>query len=538
MMSGLDHAPRYTEQQKRGFIDQGLWNDDTLASYLEKWARETPEKPAIVAGDRTLSYAETLGAARRFANSLLGLGLGKGDVVGIQLPNLPEYLIAYFGVTMMGGILGTLHMPYRAAEMAPLMNHGRMRALICGAATERYDAPATAMELKALVPTLEHVIVLGAPAPDECHDLGRLIADGADRDIADPPGPDDFALLCFTSGTAAAPKAVLRDYRTITANARNYSPTIELSADDVVMTAPPFTHVFGLCCVACTLWAGATNLLMDLFTPDAFIRGIHDGRPTVLFCAPAHIAATHKAGLFDSHDCGSIRDVVVAGAVCPPDVAATFERYLPNGRVGQLFGMTEVILVMQTPLDAGPETRHSSTGRATIGIEARVAGPDGSPLGPGAEGELEIRGYTVLAGYLDNDAANRASFTDDGFFRTGDLATIDTDGNVVITGRVKHVINRGGIKINPTDIENLITAHQAVVQAAIVAMPDDVLGEKACLFVELAASASFNFGEMTAYLEANGVAKMRWPERLETVDAMPMTPTRKIIKDELAKLLS
>jgi len=504
-MGSLDQAPRHTDKQKRRFIEQGFWNDDTLATYLEKWARETPEKPAIVAGDRTLSYAETLAASRRFANSLLALGLGKGDVVGIQLPNVPEYLIAYFGVTLMGGILGTLHMPYRAAEMVPLMNHGRMRALICGAATERHDAPATAFALKSQVPTLEHVIVLGAQVPDGCHDLARLIADGADCDIADPPGPDDFALLCFTSGTAAAPKAVLRDYRTITANARTYSPTIELSAADVVMTAPPFTHVFGLCCVACTLWA--------------------------------HIAATHKAGLFDSHDCGSIRDVVVAGAVCPPEIAATFERYLPNGRVGQLFGMTEVILVMQTPLNVGPEIRHASTGRATVGIDARVTGDDGAPLGASAEGELEIRGYTVLAGYLGNDEANRASFTDDGFFRTGDLATIDADGNVVITGRVKHVINRGGIKINPTDVENLITAHDAVVQAAIVAMPDEVLGEKACLFIELAPGASFGFDEMIAYLDANGVAKMRWPERLEHVAEMPMTPTRKIIKDELAKLL-
>ena len=536
-MSGLEHAPRYTDEQRRRFIDQGLWNDDTVATYLEKWARETPDKPAIAAGDRTLSYAETHAAARRFANSLLGLGIGKGDVVGIQLPNLPEYLIAYFGVTMLGAILGTMHMPYRAAEMAPLMNHGRMRALICGAATERYDAPATAIGLKAQVPTLEHVIVLGATVPDGCHDLARMIADGAERDIADPPGPDDFALLCFTSGTAAAPKAVLRENRTITANARTYAPTIELSADDVVMIAPPFTHVFGLCCVACTLWAGATNLLMDLFTPESFIRGIHEGRPTVLFCAPAHIAGTHKAGLFDSHDCGSIREVVVAGAVCPPEVAATFERYLANGHVGQLFGMTEVILVMQTPLDAGPEIRHTSTGRATAGIETRVAGADGTPLDTGEEGELEIRGYTVLAGYLGNDQANRESFADDGFFRTGDLATIDADGNVVITGRVKDVINRGGIKINPTDIENVITAHQAVVQAAIVPMPDEVLGEKACLFVELAPGAVFDLDEATSWLAEHGVAKMRWPERLEIVDAMPMTPTRKIIKGELAKLL-
>ena len=161
----------------------------------------------------------------------------------------------------------------------------------------------------------------------------------------------------------------------------------------------------------------------------------------------------------------------------------------------------------------------------------------GEPAAIGEDGEIEIRGASVVPGYFANDAANREAYSGLGWFRTGDLAAADAEGNIRITGRVKDVINRGGIKINPTDLENLITAHDAVVQAAIVAMPDEVLGEKACLFVELAPGASLGFDEMTDYLAANGVAKMRWPERLEHVAEMPMTPTRKIIKDELAKLL-
>ena len=499
--------------------------------------RGHPKRSRSRRRDRSLSYAETHAAARRLANALIDLGIRKGDVVGIQLPNLAEYLIAYFGVTMMGAVLGTLHMPYRRGEMAPLMNHGRMRALICGAATDAYDAPATALALKNDVPTLEHVMVVGGAAPPDCHSLDDMIANGPDREIADPPGPDDPALLCFTSGTSAKPKGVVRTYRTITANARTYSPTIDLAAEDVVMVAPPFTHVFGLCCVNCTLWAGATNLLMPAFTPDVYIERIHNGRPTVLFSAPAHLAATNKAGLFDTHDLDSLREVVVAGSVCPPEVAAAMEKYLADGRVGQLFGMTEVILVMQTPADETPAVRHSSTGRATVGIEARVTDENDEILGPDEEGELEIRGYTVFAGYLRNDEANRDAFTEDGFFRTGDLATIDRDGNVVITGRVKDIINRGGIKINPTDIENVVSAHESVIQAAIVPMPDDVMGEKACLFVTLVPGAGLEFDEMTDFLASHGIAKMRWPERLEVVDEMPMTPTRKIIKGELGKRL-
>jgi len=535
-MAAPSDFPRHRPEDAADFIARGYWNGDTLATFLRGWADAAPDKTAIRAPDREFTYRETFAAALRLANSLLDLGLRKGDTVAIQLPNLPEFLIAYFGVTMMGGVLATMHMPYRAGEMEPLLRHGNARAVIAAAPSAAYDAPAAMRGLRCKVPSLEHVIVATGPAAPGTLALHDLIARGSDRDIADPPAARDPCLLCFTSGTSAAPKGVLRTYETLTANARIFAPEIRLTQDDLVMVAPPFTHVFGLCCVNLTLRVGATNVLMPLFSPEAYAGTIKRGRPSVVFSAPAHIAATLKAGLLENRDdLASIRDVIVAGSVCPPEVAAAFEQRLPHGRVGQLFGMTEVILVMQTPLDASQAVRHHSTGRCTRGIEARIAAADGRALGAGAEGELQLRGYSVFAGYLDNDAANRVSFTADGWFKTGDLATMDPDGNVVITGRVKDLINRGGIKINPTDLENLIAAHDSVVQAAIVPMPDPILGEKACLFVTLVPGKSLTFEQMTRYLADNDVAKMKWPERLEVIAEMPMTPTRKIIKGELAR---
>ena len=532
-------VPPYPPADVKRFNDAGWWrDDDTITHYIARWARETPDKPAIVAPDRALTYAETYRAARRFANALSELGIEKSDVVGIQLPNHPEFLIAYFGVTMIGAVLGTLHMPYRAGEMIPLMNHGQMRAMICGAATAAYDAPATVLGLKKDVPTLEHVIVLGEVVPEGCLSMADMIDNGADRDIADPPVPADHALLCFTSGTSAAPKGVLRDHQTAMANGRVFAPTFDKTSDDVVMVVAPYSHVYGLCGVNNTLAVGGTHLLIPVFSPEAYAERIQNGRPTVIYSVPAHIAATHKAGLFDTHDLSSLRLVIVAGSVCPPEVAAAMDRYLPNGKVGQLFGMTELILITYTPLELGPEIRHVSTGQLTDGIEARIADPDGSVVPIGEEGEFQLRGYTVMPGYLDNDEANRASFTEDHWFKSGDLATVDDDGNYVITGRVKDIINRGSIKINPTDIENIMSGHDKVIQAAVVPMFDDLLGEKGGLFVTLIPDATLTFDDMTSYLAANDVAKMRWPERLEIVDEMPMTPTRKIIKGELAKRLA
>ena len=539
-MTGLTDFPRHSPALARQFRDRGFWNDDRLADYLERWADETPEKVAIAAPDRDIAYAEWRDRSRRFANALLGLGLRRGDVVAIQYPNHPEFLIAFLGVAMMGGVLCTLHMPYRAGEMAPLMNHGRARAVICTAADARYDAPATMEGLKAQVPSLEHIIVVGGDGSVGRGagglDFDALIDGATDDPIADPPAAADPVILCFTSGTSASPKGVVRTHETFTSNLRIYPQTIGLTAADRILVAPPFTHVFGLSCGMLGLCYGATNVLMPLFSPELYADRLIRGRPTVVFSAPAHVAATIKAGLLDDADLASIRDVIVAGSVCPPEVAATLERRMPNGRTGQLFGMTETILIMQTPLDAPPAVRHTSTGRKTVGIEARIADPETDEEVPtGIEGELQLQGYSVFPGYLNNPDANARAFAADGFFRTGDLATVDADGNVVITGRVKDVINRGGIKINPTDVENLLQAHPAIVLAAVVPMPDEVLGERMCLFVTLAPGASLTFDEMTAWLERNGVAKMRWPERLEVVDEMPMTPTRKIRKGELAK---
>ena len=443
------------------------------------------------------------------------------------------------GTAMMGGILATMHMPYRGGEMEPLLEHGEAKAVICTAPLPNHDAPATMLALKQHVASLEHVLVAGDEPPAGTLSLTRMIAEGSDTPIADPPSVEDFCSLCFTSGTSAAPKGVMRSYQSFAANARVFSPVIELTADDVVMVAPPFTHVFGLCCANLTLFSGATNLLMPLFTPEGLRRlpgewavpAWSSARPRISPRPPRPGSSTGSTSPRSATSSSPARFVRRRWR-------AAFEKRLPGGRVGQLFGMTEVILVMQTPLDAPPQVRHGSTGRCTEGIEARVAGPDGAVLGVDEEGELQISGYTVMAGYLKNDAANAEAFTADGWYRTGDLATINADGDVVITGRVKDLINRGGIKINPTDLENAVMAHEAVIQAAIVPMVDDVMGEKACLFVTLTPGASLSFDEMTGYLAGQGFAKMKWPERLEVIDEMPMTPTRKIIKGELVARLT
>jgi cyclohexanecarboxylate-CoA ligase len=529
LRKALDFDPRVSSR----YLRSGAWNGDTVTSWLERWAKETPDAPAIRSAAGDVSYRDTHRKALRLANSFLALGLQRGDVVSIQLANTPDFVLLYFAITMMGGVVSTMHMPYRGGEMEPLLRHAVARAVVCGPATESYDAPATMLGLRDRVPTVEHVIVSGGPAPAGTLSLDDLIEGGTADRIANPAVAADPAILCFTSGTSSAPKAVIHNYHTMLANNRAVADMYGMRRDDIVLGGPPFTHAFGLCVLNMTLMCGGACLLLPQFTPPALMETIERARPTALFVAPAHVAACMKAGLFGKHDLTSVRIATISGSLCPGDVAHALDDALPNGSVGIMWGMTECFMGLHTPFDGPADLRCETLGTTTPTFEARMIGPDGSIVPDGTEGELEIRGCSVIAGYYGNDEANRSSFTGDGWFRTGDLAMRDAKGCMHITGRVKDVINRGGIKINPTDIEALIDRHPSILMSAIAPVPDEVLGERACLYVQLRPGTSITLEECCAWLDSNGVAKMKWPERLVTLDEMPMTPTRKVIKGAL-----
>lgn len=530
LRKALDFDPRSSSKHLR----LGHWNGDTVTSWLEKWAVKTPEAIAIrgPAGDKT--YAEANTASLRLANALLELGIQKGDVVAIQLPNTEAFVLLYLAITRIGAVVSTLHMPYRSGEILPLLRHGNARAVVCGPATVAYDAPAAMLSLRDEVDTLDHVIVAGGETPEGAHALETLIETGAKSAIVNSPVAADPAILCFTSGTSSAPKAVVHNYHTMLGNNRIAASLYGMTSDDAVLGGPPFTHAFGLCVLNFALMEGATSVLMAAFSPPGLMEIIETARPSVLFVAPAHVAACRKAGLLDKHDLSSVRLATISGSACAPDIAYALESALPNGSVGQMWGMTECFMGLHTPFDGPADIRCESLGGTTPTFEARMIATDGTLATDGDEGELEIRGCSVIAGYFNNDDANRSAFSGDGWFRTGDLAVRDANGSVRITGRVKDLINRGGIKINPTDIEAIIDAHPAVMMSAIAPVPDDILGEKACVYIQINDHSSISLEDICGWLEQQNVAKMKWPERLVIVDEMPMTPTRKIIKSALS----
>lgn len=514
----------------------GYWNDETLSDWLERNARERPGHAALRLGDTVWSYQRLRAEALAVAQGLSALGIRRGDVVAVQLPNTPEFVLAYLAIASLGAVMQTLHMPYRAADLEGLLRHSGAVAVVCLDATKDYPAASTFLDLRACLPALREVIAVGDTAPQGARLWSAMTAADAAVELPRLGGADPFLLL-YTSGTTSSPKGVPHAYQDFLANARLSAAELALGPDDVILSAAPFTHLYGLFTVNMALAVGATIALLPAFAPPGLADAIRIMRPTAAFTAPAHIAACLNGGLFDGLDMTCLKFVQISGSAVPPALGRTLEPRLGGGKVMQLWGMTELQAGAFTrPADPEP-VRLESTGRASPGTELRVVDADGIELPAGGEGELQMRGPSLFAGYLDNPQATQEAFAEGGWFRTGDLAAFDAGGNVRLTGRVKEIINRGGVKFNPLDIEAMLLRHPAVAEVAVAPIPDPVLGEKACCFVVTRPGHSFSLEEMRNFLASEGVGKVKWPERLELVASMPLTPTRKIIKGELVRQL-
>tara|TARA_B100000315_G_scaffold68926_1_gene62820 strand:+ start:702 stop:2309 length:1608 start_codon:yes stop_codon:yes gene_type:complete len=535
-MTDLNSALNYSAKDRKEFLEAGWWNDDTPNKWVAKWAAERPDAPIAISMDQTLTYKEVEERANRFAAGLLALGFKKGDVIGFQLPNIPEILVAYLGIQAIGAVPSLMHMPYRATELEPLLNHVEAKGVVCLAASEAYNAPTTFEALKASVPSLETVIVVGGDAPSEAVSYADLIATEA-VEITELPSVDDPAMICFTSGTSAAPKAVVHPYRTIMASARFGLVDMAYTPDDVILCAPAFTHAFGVMITLSAIAAGAASPMMPVYSPPALAELIKYSKATILCCGPAHVMAGKAGGLWDPEYTKTLKYIYMGGAACTPEVMHTIEESCPNGKAFQIWGMTETMMPILLPLDANFEDRKKYLGTPPIGHEVRSVDEDGNILEPGEEGELEYRGPFLFASYYLNDKANASSFTEDGWFKTGDMVIIDEGDNVAMTGRVKDIINRGGIKINPLDVETVLDERPDVLQSAVVPMPDELLGERACLFLVMAPDKTITLDEVRDFLESKNIMKAKWPERLEIVAAMPITATRKVIKGKLVEML-
>jgi cyclohexanecarboxylate-CoA ligase/acyl-CoA synthetase len=487
----------HRDEREAQYNARGWWADDTLARWLARHVRERPDAPALAFQDLVLSWRDL---ERRILSTAAGLrarGVGPGDVVALQLPNTPEFVLSYLAIARLGAVTCPLHMPYRGAEIQALMRHSGARLAIC-------------------MPQSKQMFEGRGIAFDEIEPSERFHPE-------DQPGPQDPFLLLYTSGTTAAPKGVMHPYRTMLGNGRVSAPEHGLHEESRVLCAAPLSHLYGLYSLHCAWAVGACTVLLPAFKPDELGSTVEKLKPTALWTAPAHVAACRAAGAFERYDWSSLELAIASGSIAPPSLIRYFAEKLPRCAVTQLWGMTEVQAGLYTRPGDPFEMSATSAGRPSPGTEVRLS----------AEGELQVRGPSLFSGYLKDPTETTKAFTSEGWFRTGDLGEARGE-YFAITGRSKDLINRGGVKINPADVEMLLDSHPKVLQSALVPMPDAVLGERACLFVSLKnPSVPVSLEELVNYLMSKEIARNKLPERLVIVAEMPLTPTRKIIKSRL-----
>lgn len=534
----LRAAFQFPAENVARYVADNWWQGHTLSRWTEDISTRFPKHPAFEDGPAVVSYSELSQRVECLSAGLLDLGLRRGDVVAVQLPNDRRYLEIYLAVAAIGAVMTTLYLPHRRHEMATLLKHSGARAFVGLPQLGDFNPLATVNALAEELPNLAFLVDAEGSGQEVSADLNIVgfdaLAEARELNfIRTEPVAADPLLLLYTSGTTAAPKGVPHNSHTLLSNAWYGKDAHCISAQDRLLSAAPFGHLFALYSVHLSLAAGATQLFLPQFSPPDLAAAVAEMRPTVLFAAPAHMAASLNAGLINPDAWQSLRLIILSGSALPAELAKKIQEVLPEADICQLWGMTETQAGLYTRPGDGIDIAARSAGRPSPGTDVRVVGPRAGELPAGQEGELQVRGPLLFPGYLDNEEANKAAMTEDGWFRTGDLATIDSEGYVSITGRSKDVINRGGVKFNPADIEAAVEEHPQILQAAIVAIPDSVLGERACLVVTAADSTQLSLVEMQAFLQSKEIAKQKWPEVIVYVDAMPLTPTRKVIKGKL-----
>jgi cyclohexanecarboxylate-CoA ligase/acyl-CoA synthetase len=514
------------------FRAQGWWRDETLGDWLDRVIAQAPERAAILAADRSLSYAEFGAQVASFAAGLLECGVRRGDVVIVHLPNVPEFLIAWLAISAIGAVMQTVHTPYGIRELEHLISHGGAKAAIALAQSRGRSPAGEIASLQKRIAALELVVAVGDDVPGTLN-FETVSERGRAKSLVPRALASDPFLLLYTSGTTSSPKAVSVTFNHFLSNARLCAAEFGLRHDDRILCLAPYTHLYGLYALELGFATGATACLLDVFTPAGLVEVLKRAKPTVLIAGPAHIGPCLQQKLFTDVDFSALRFAVLSGSTVPATLSAAFEELLPNGRVVQAWGMTELQFGACSRPSDSRAVRFDTIGRATPGTELRIANDENQVLPRGEVGELQVRGCSLFSGYVRNPEANRTAFSGDGWLRTGDLASMDDAGNVLLRGRSKELINRGGVKFNPIDMEIAIAGHPAVAQVAIAPIPDPLLGERASCFVVLKDGASLSFEDLKTFLAERKFAKFTWPEQLAIVADMPVTPTRKVIKKEL-----
>lgn len=534
-------ATRYTPEMIEEYVEKGYWERTSWPEVWGRNARDFPSREAIVDSRRRFTWSEANRLIDRLAIGLKKLGFKRDEVLAIQLPNSIENCLLRLACEKAGIICLTILTALRHRELEYILKYVEASGIVIPWRFRNFDHFKMIQELRPSLPKLRHVLITGdklpkgaisieamlsAPLKEE-HSVGYLQGSGFDS--------TEVSWISHTTGTTGFPKFVEIPACARMNLCKAFATTWRLTGDDIIGALSPHTGGPNIIAYWSGALVGAKLVLMERFEAEDALRLIEKEKITALGVVPTMFTKMITHPNRDKYDLSSVRLWVCAGGTPPYQLSKEVEERI-GGRIVQIYGAVDWGGGIYSRLEASQEERLLTAGKPIPGHEIRLVDESGRVVPKGKVGELQVKGPAGVGGYYKDPAATRDVWSEDGWYKTGDMAKVDDRGNVVIVGRKKDMIKRGGENIYPIEIESILETHPKILHAAIVRMPDPLMGERACAYVTTKEGKRFSFEEMVAFLREKGIATFKLPERLEIIESMPMVEgVQKIDKKVLEK---
>jgi cyclohexanecarboxylate-CoA ligase len=508
------------------------WPNQTLPRLLAERASRHPTAAAIQVGsEQSVMFSEFAHLVEQVAAGLRRRGVAPGDVVAYQLPTSLEAVVLHYAIAWVGGIASPISLLHREHDLRYMLGLVRPRLVVT---RPEYRGHAYAEMLRSVVAEL------GVNTQVFAGDLPSLLTDAAGQPEPHAGRPDDPLYIVWTSGTTGEPKGVVHTHNTGLCGVDRKLRRINVGEGDAMLVMVPIAHHIGIYAMHMLALAGVRLVLMESWQAAAGVELIEVRRVTFTSGPPTFLVDLLRCETLGEHDVSSLRVFSCGGAPVPASMIELAQQRLPGCHTLASYGTSEEGYVTSVSPDDPPELSAVSDGRPLEDMEIRILGPDGRDLPPGEEGDLVVRTPSCFVAYANRPDTTHEAFLPETDWRwTGDRALLRADGTVRLSGRSKDIIIRGGINLPVAQIESALLKHPAVASVAVVAMPDERLGEKACAFV--VARSRLSLDDLRSTLREQAIAPVYWPERLELLDSLPMTASGKVqkfrLREQIAEML-
>lgn len=528
-------------ESKRNPPDYREFSDLTYGMMLDRVAGEVPDRELLVFEEQRITYSQFRSRVLQMAMALKRLGLRKGDRVGVLFPSCPEFFYVQQAILYVGGVFTPLSTRYRRFEITYMMKHAGARFMFC---VDEYMGTSFVdilEEVRGELPEMETIIIRGQKIPDWARSYEAVFALGENMDEkqvrADLPSQQDIATILYTSGSTGMPKGAVATHRGHIWNSIGVCERLRVGPNDVSLMMLPCAFIFA-CFVQFTnaIMGRAKVVIMENFEAREALRLQEAEGNTLLYGVPTMFTLMLNHPDFERFDLSSNRAGYISGAACPVELIQEIQKDM-HCSISEGYGMTENCgCISITSCDDDEYLKANTAGPHIRAVELIIVDDDGKEVPTGEVGEVAIKGETLFSGYYKQPELTKACFTSNGFFRTGDLAMLDENGLVVVAGRKKEMLIRGGFNVFPAEVEEHIAKVEGVQHVAVVGVPDQKLGEKICACIVSKPGYQVNGDEIVKFCKKD-LANYKVPDLVEIMESFPTTTTEKIQKFKIKDMM-